>query len=316
MSEPPDTSSPPAPLTVADAWSAWLAYRSCGARPLRLSTLADYRSAWKCHLGPNIGDTPLDRVDGTAIARLVVTLSASGVRPKRMCNVMTPLRACLRWHHRMGAFAKDPTPWFDGGAPLADERKILSIEQIERLAAAVPSFYRPLVMFAAYTGVRLGELRALTWDAVDLEARTARIDKTLYIGTLQRSTKTGYDRVVPIPAHVAEELRSWQRRCPHSPEGWVFPAPSGRYLDDSTFRATVWRRALRDAGLPPTLRIHDLRHTSASLYLQHGATVREVMEIHGWRQMQTAMRYLHTGDSLGVAADRLSAARAEVLPPR
>lgn len=73
---------------------------------------------------------------------------------------------------------------------------------------------------------------------------------------------------------------------------------------------------MHEVGLPESLRIHDLRHTCASLHLQHGATVREVMEIHGWRQMQTALRYLHTTGSLNAAADRLSAARADVIGAR
>jgi integrase len=299
--------------TFAEAWHAWLRYRACGQRPLRLSTLADYESIYRCHLGPHLGAVPLGDIDGTTIAGLVVALSTDGMRPKRLANVLVPLRACLRWHHRMGAFGRDPTPWFDASAPPADERRILTIEQLEQLIAAMPAFYRPLVTFAAYTGVRLGELRALTWPDVDLDARTARIDKTYYRNQLQRSTKSGYDRTVPIPAHVADVLRAWREVCPSADEGPVFPNKSGRPLDADTFRATVWRPAVRSAGLPKTVRIHDLRHTSASLYLQHGATVREVMDIHGWRQMQTAMRYLHTGDALNVAADRLSAARDTAL---
>ena len=302
-----------APPTFADAWHAWLRYRTAGPRPLRLSTVADYESIYRCHLGPHLGEAPLDSLDGTTIAGLVVTLSTTGMRPKRLANVLVPLRACLRWHHRMGAFPRDPTPWFDASAPLADERRILSIEQVERLIEATPAFYRPLVTFAAYTGVRLGELRALTWPDLDLDARTARIDKTYYRDRLQRSTKSGHDRTVPVPEHVAGVLRAWQDACPTAPDGLVFPGRSGRVLDADTFRATVWRRAVREAGLPPDVRIHDLRHTSASLYLQHGATVREVMEIHGWRQMQTALRYLHTADTLNAAADRLSAARGEAI---
>ncbi|MDT8434045.1 MAG: site-specific integrase [Anaerosomatales bacterium] len=301
------------PSTFADAWHAWLRYRACGQRPLRLSTLADYESIYRCHLGSHLGDVPLAEIDGTVIAGLVVTLSATGMRPKRLANVLVPVRACLRWHHRMGAFPRDPTPWFDASAPLADERRILTIEQVERLIAAIPAFYRPLVTFAAYTGVRLGELRALTWPDLDLEARTARIDKTYYRNRLQRSTKSGYDRTVPIPAHVADNLRAWRAVCPSAEDGPLFPNKSGRLLDADTFRASVWRPAVRSAGLPETVRIHDLRHTSASLYLQHGATVREVMDIHGWRQMQTALRYLHTADTLNAAADRLSAARDAAL---
>ena len=71
--------------------------------------------------------------------------------------------------------------------------------------------------------------------------------------------------------------------------------------------------ALACAGLDPRTRIHDLRHTSASLYLASGATVREVMEIHGWKRMETALRYLHTTAPLTVAAGRLSAARDAAL---
>jgi hypothetical protein len=70
-----------APSTFADAWHSWLRYRACGQRPLRLSTLADYESIYRCHLGPHLGDVPLAEIDGTAIAGLVVTLSATGMRP-------------------------------------------------------------------------------------------------------------------------------------------------------------------------------------------------------------------------------------------
>jgi integrase len=298
--------------TFAHAWQTWLAYRSCGARPLRLSTHADYESIWRCHLEHHIGAMRLEHIDGAVVASLVVALSATGIGPKRVANVLVPLRACLRWHHRMGTFARDPAPWFDAPPPPAQERRILTIPQIEALASAMPGRYRTLVTFAAYTGVRLGELRALTWSDIDFEARTARIDKTLYRDRLQRSTKSGHNRTVPLPPHIAEELRAYREQClppADTTPVYVFPGPSGGPLDADTFRSRVWRPAVRAAGLPPDLRIHDLRHTSASLYLQHGATVREVMEIHGWRQMQTALRYLHTTESLSLAADRLSAAR-------
>ena len=108
-------------------------------------------------------------------------------------------------------------------------------------------------------------------------------------------------------------LADWRHHCPLSPQHLVFPSPAGGPLDLDTFRSRIFRPAVMRAGLPPSTRIHDLRHTSASLYLQSGATLREVMEIHGWRQMQTAVRYLHTGGELTQAADRVSAARAAAL---
>ena len=299
-----------APATLADAWALWLAYRQAGTRPLRASTLADYESIYRAHIGPRLGETALVTIDGAAIARFTVAMHAAGVRPKRAGNVLVPLRACLRWHHRLGSLERDPSQWFDASAPAADERRILTIAQVEELIAATPAAYRAFVMTAAYTGMRMGELRALTWDDVDLDARTASITKTYYREQLQRSTKTGHDRIAPLPAHVAQALHDWRASRPSSPSGLLFPRPSGRPIDPDDFRRRVFRPAAAAAGLPSGLRFHDLRHTSASLYLQHGATVREVMEIHGWRQMQTALRYLHTIESLNAAADRLSVARA------
>jgi integrase len=299
--------------TFAQAWDTWLAYRSCGARPLRLSTLADYRSIYRCHLGPLLGETPLSEIDGSAIACLVVELGATGTHGKRLANVLVPLRACLRWHHRMGSFERDPSAWFEPPPAAADERRVLTIEQVERLIAALPPQHRILVACAAYTGMRAGELRALTWADVDLDAHTVRVDKTLYRTQVQRSTKTGHDRTVPVPPHLASLLRELRRERAPSPADLVFCSATGGPLDLDDFRARVFKPAVCAAGLASDLRFHDLRHTSASLYLQSGATLREVMEIHGWRQLQTAQRYLHTLGPLSEAAERLGRTRESAL---
>jgi integrase len=121
---------------------------------------------------------------------------------------------------------------------------------------------------------------------------------------------------VPIPPHLATELAAWRAACPRHPEGLVFCGPRGTPVDADDFRRRVFRPALERAHLDPATRIHDLRHTSASLYLASGAAVREVMEILGWKRMETALRYLHTTAPLTDAAERLSAARAERLAVR
>jgi len=308
-----DDTPPPAPASFADAWQLWLAYRRHGTRPLRDSTLADYESIYRRHLEPAFGALPLSALDGPAIARFSIASTATGVSAKRLSNVLVPLRACLRWHHRVGSLERDPSAWFDSPAPAADERRILTPAQIEALLTATPEFHRPFLEFAAYVGTRAGEQRALTWDDVDLAAGTASITKTYYRDALQRSTKSGHDRMVPLPPHVVTTLLEWQTRCPRSACRLLFPTPRGTVLDLDIFRSRVFKPAVARAHLPPTLRIHDLRHTAASLYLQSGATVREVMAIFGWSQMQTALRYLHTTEPLTAAAERLSSARETAL---
>lgn len=302
--------------TFAAAWERWLAYRSVSQRPLRLSTLADYRSAYRRHIGPRLGRVPLNDIDGATIADLVVALGEDGVGAKRLSNVLVPLRACLSWHHRMGSFGPDPAGWFDAAAPAADERRVLSHAEVERLVAATPAPYRAFVATAAWTGMRLGELRALTWQDVDLRTRMIVVNKTRYRQSVQPGTKNGDTRVVPIPPHLADELELWRATRPRTGNDVVFCGPRGAPLDGDDFRRRVFAPALARAGLDPATRIHDLRHTSASLYLASGATVREVMDIHGWKRMETALRYLHTTAPLTVAAGRLSAARDAAMKSR
>ena len=303
----------PEALTFDDAWRRWIAYRAVSQRPLRLSTLADYRSAYRCHLAPRLGTTPLEDIDGQMIASVVLELGDEGMSAKRLSNVLVPLRACLSWHHRMGTFPRNPTGWFDAAAPAADERRILTHAELELLIAAIPAPYRTFVATAAWTGMRLGELRALTWDDIDLHARLITVDKTRYRHRVQVGTKNGEVRTVPVPPHLACMLAAWREECPRHPERLVFLGPRGTPIDADDFRRRVFAPALARAGLDPRTRIHDLRHTSASLYLASGATVREVMDIHGWRRMETALRYLHTTAPLTEAAERLSRVRAAAL---
>ena len=301
------------PPSFAEAWDLWLDYRRHGARPLRDSTLHDYCSIYRRYLEPALGTVSLDAIDGARLARLTIACSASGMSPKRLSNVFVPLRACLRWHHRIGTVARDPAPWFEGSVPGSSERVILNPAQIEALLAELPAFYRPYVEFAAYMGTRAGEQRALTWDDVDLLEACVYVTKTYYRRVPQLSTKTGRGRVVPLPPHIASMLATWRDVCPVSPPGLVFPSRTGTVFDLDTFRARVFKPAVIRAGLPRHLRIHDLRHTAASLYLSSGATVREVMEIFGWTQIQTAQRYLHATRSLNDAAASLSRDRARAL---
>lgn len=245
MTESLTSPAPPVTtLTFAEAWDTWLAYRTCNARPLRASTLADYESIYRRHLGPHLAHAPLTELDGVAIARLTIALSRSGVHLKRLSNVLVPLRACLRWHYRIGSLPSDPIRWFEPSAPAADERRILTPREIERLLGELPSKHRPFVAFAAYVGTRAGEQRALTWSDLDLAAGTARIDKTYFRTTLQRSTKTGRDRLVPI--------RRISRSC--SPSGAIAARRRRRASSSRAHRARRWTWMTSEPGssCPPS----------------------------------------------------------------
>ena len=86
---------------------------------------------------------------------------------------------------------------------------------------------------------------------------------------------------VALAEHLAEFAQP-------GPEGLVFPAPQGGYLRRSNFRRRWWVPATRVAG---GLRVHDLRHSAATLALAAGANTRELMERMGHTSPQVALRY-------------------------
>src|SRR5207247_2657150 len=88
-------------------------------------------------------------------------------------------------------------------------------------------------------------------------------------------------RSVALPRLVADELDEHLRHLSDlSPSALVFPAPEGGYLHLENFRKRVWLPAVEKAGLAP-LRIHDLRHTCASLAIAAGADVKVLQRMLG-----------------------------------
>jgi integrase len=105
-------------------------------------------------------------------------------------------------------------------------------------------------------------------------------------------------RVVTLPRVAVEALAVHMEEFAGSdPDGLVFTTPRAAYLLRSPFNRFVWRPAVKQVGLDG-LRVHDLRHTAATLAAAAGATTKELMERMGHTSPAVALRYQH------VMADR------------
>ena len=151
------------------------------------------------------------------------------------------------------------------------EGRFLTLPELKALAEACGPRYGPLVMLLGTTGLRVGEAVALTVGDVDLERRRIRV----------RRAKSGQGRDVPVPSKVAAMLplddSEGERR---GAADRVFRNRGGRPVDVDHFRARTWRQALAACGLEG-VRIHDLRHTAASLAIAQGADVKVVQRMLG-----------------------------------
>ena len=127
-------------------------------------------------------------------------------------------------------------------------------------------------------------------------------------------------RTVTLPAvaavALAEHLANFAEP---GPEGLVFPAPQGGYLRRSNFRRRWWVPATRAVGVEG-LRVHDLRHSAATMALAAGANTRELMERMGHTSPAVALRYQHVmagrDQAIAAALEELVQAAANLPPER
>jgi integrase len=168
----------------------------------------------------------------------------------------------------------------------------LDAEQVEWLAAATERRYRPLILFAAYTGLRPCELVALRVGRLDLLRCTAQVvEAAVEVSRLEWGpVKTHEARTVRLPRSVAKEVAASLAGRPQDREALVFTAPKGGPLGRADFVKFYFRPAVhaaneamvklpkdqRPAPLPEGLRFYDLRHTCASLLIAQGASVKAV----------------------------------------
>jgi integrase len=159
--------------------------------------------------------------------------------------------------------------------------RFLTADELARLLAACrDSSWRRLyliVLMAITTGARRGELLALSWGDVNLERRVALI----------HVSKNGEPRALPLAQAVVDELARFQLE---RADALVFPSRH-RNTEPRNFER-VWQAALKAAGIQ-ALRFHDLRHTCASYLAQNGASLLEIADVLGHRQLQMVKRYAH-----------------------
>jgi integrase len=195
----------------------------------------------------------------------------------------------------------------------------LTAEEVARLADAAGP-WSDLIYFAAYTGMRFGEIAGLRvgrvrFGVVDVVESVSEANGQVRFV----APKNGRTRTVRLPAFVLELLAP--RLAGRKPEELVFTGPAGGPLRHAAFYRGVFLRAVKTAGLPEKIRFHDLRHTAAALLIAQGAHPRAIMERLGHSTIAVTMDvYGHLLPSLDEAlSDGLDAtfqkARAASMRP-
>ncbi|MEO8601252.1 MAG: site-specific integrase [bacterium] len=171
---------------------------------------------------------------------------------------------------------------------------------------------RPLPVL---TGARLGEAIAIQWSDLDLEVRAAEIRRNIVDGK-ETTPKSGTSRRVDLSGRLAAALRAHHARCAAAAldagtgalAAVVIAGAGGKPMDSDNFRKRVWPKILAKAELR-TIRIHDLRHTFASLLITQGESpvyVKDQLGHHSIRVTVDTYGHLVPGGNRA-AVDRLNA---------
>lgn len=268
--------------TIQQLGTAWLA----GQTHLKPSSIAVVESAWRLHVAPAWGGVPVGEVRFSSVQSWIADLSrGDGARAAK--SAASVLRAYGVLARILDSAVRDhriaSNPARDVMLPrkIPREHRYLTHEDLHRLAEASGS-YGTLIRVLGYTGLRWGELTGLRACDIDPTRRRLSVvqNAVLVKGEVIIGTpKTHKRRSVPYPMFLQRSIEEICRGL--QPDDLVFSDERGRPLVTPTIREHSWfDRALEQAGLP-TMTIHDLRHTAASLAISAGANVKAVQKMLG-----------------------------------
>jgi integrase len=313
----------PTRQTVGVFLDRWLEHMPSQVSPL---TLQRYQELCRGNIVPLLGSLTLTKLQPTHISRAYATALVSGrdgkggLSPRTVTHMHRVLREALQQAVRWQILARNPA---DAVRPPKVERKQLRVLDAGATAVMIESA-RPYAAFvpillAALCGLRQGEIAALRWRNVDLDAGQIAVvasTEQTKAGCREKETKTGRGRTVALSATVVEELRQLRlRQAEHllqlgvrlTTDHHVVMQADGTQLQPKSI-GHAFVHFLRLAGLR-RIRFHDLRHSHATQMLAAGIHPKIASERLGHAKVSTTLD-LYSHVLPGMQAD--AAARVDI----
>ena len=282
----------------------WFATQKSAWRPQTEST---HRSRLQIHLLPKLGDMDVRSIDGPVLQRAV---SAMKLSPSTMRIVLGIARQILRWGHRHGRIRVLRDMSVKLPAVIKGKVDPFTLEEVTGLLANAGE-WRPLLMWAVYTGMRQGEILAAKWEHLNAERGTYHVCQSRNRKGQLAATKTDDGGTCWVPRGLLRALddqRAYTAERELFSDNWkdhglIFPNSRGKAYSPSPL-VSAFRRACDGAGLRRR-KFHHLRHTCASLLIDQGETILTVAaQLRHSDPSLTLRVYAHLMPDAGAAALR------------
>jgi integrase len=287
----------PTAVTVRDALNALIDGMRDGSildrsgRRYRPATIRGYETAVRKYLAPApaLGDFKLAELRRRDVqTRVIDKLAAKGFSGSTIRNKLDPLRVVCRRAIEDDEITRNPCDNLRLPGLARTAREIGDPNRVGALLDALPDFLRAVWTVAFYGGLRVSELRALRWGAVDFDEGIIRVvagwdDKE---GAQDPKTFAGI-RTVPLIGRVRVALARHKLATGRDGDDLVF----GRTATETFVRSTLRKHSLdawEAAGLAP-LTPHEARHTCASYFAAAGLTPKDAQTAMGHADIRTTM---------------------------
>ena len=301
----------PTKITFGEYLRQWL--RDYAEVQLRPRTVQGYRGMIEAHMIPMLGRIPLTRLTSRDIQQYEATLlrqgrydGRGGLSAQSVLHHHRLLFTVLRHAVRSELMVRNVAEAIVPPRPVRYEHRVLGWPELQSLLDACQHTpYYHIFGLALQTGLRRSEILALRWQDLDLIHGTVMVIRAIHqlkgAAISYTPPKTGRGRKIPLPRPAREMLRAHREHqeadaqvlgISVSDESLVFTRPDGSPMRPNTI-TRAFADAVKRAGLDG-LRLHDLRHTHASLLLSQGTHTKIVSERLGHSTIAiTADLYSH-----------------------
>ena len=271
------------------------------------STAENYRGYLRNHIMPVFGNLKVTEINRGKVKNFLLEKVGAGYSKSTAGNLKNVISGVLNKAVDDEVIPVNPSHLLGKNFLKAEDQKdtikTLTLNELRQFLDTVESHYKadyPLFLLLARTGVRIGEALALRWDDMDFFRRAINVKRSFYRNRITKP-KNGKTRLVDMSLQLSETLKAHKVACKKKglalgfgdlPE-YVFTNRHGRIINLFKWRKQIFYKANEKAGVE-RIRIHDLRHTYATLRISKGDNIADVSNQLGHHSVKFTMdKYYH-----------------------